>query len=162
MPPEDTDARLPAPDETPSRPTTPTKLRFSQTGLIAISMIALMGTPFALSLLPWSLAVYLLLAIAVFVLRRTGAWISADSITVTGPFYRRTVALRDVAGLSISARGGVFIVRTDGSALLIPTARARDLPRLRELMFGPPHQGAEAAAQPDIESHVEPNVEPDI
>lgn len=140
----------------------PTKLRFSQTALIAIAMIALMGTPFALSLLPWSLVVYLILAITAFAIRRTGAWISADSITVTGPTYRRTIALKDVAAFSISARGGVFLVRSDGSSLLLPTARARDLPRLRELVFGSRDQRAASEPVSDAAPIARSENEPDL
>lgn len=162
MSPEDPEPTRSAPAETATRRAVPTKLRFSQTALIAIVMIALMGTPFALSLLPWSLLVYLILAIAAFAIRRTGAWISADVITVTGPTYRRTIALKDVAALSVSARGGVFLVRSDGSSLLIPTARARDLPRLRELVFGSPDRRAVSEPLSDAAPITGSDTEPDL
>lgn len=111
------------------------RLRYAQTALIAIVLVTVMATPFAVALLPWGLAVYVVLGFAVYCLRRTGAEISATDVTVTGPFYSRRVPLDHLRGLVVGAKGGVYLLKDDGSELLIPTARARDLPQLRTLLF---------------------------
>jgi len=111
------------------------RLRYTRTSLLAIVIAAICALPAVGTFWPWSVVVYVALVLAAYCVLRVGANINADVVTIRGPFYSRRVPRRDVAGLAVSQGGGVFLLRRSGSRILIPTAKPRDLPRLRELLF---------------------------
>lgn len=111
------------------------RLRYTRTSLVAIAIAAICALPAVGTLWPWSVVIYPALALITYCVLRVGANITADVVTIRGPFYARRVARRQIAGLTVSKGGGVFLLRTNGSRILIPTARPRDLPRLRTILF---------------------------
>ncbi|PRZ43466.1 hypothetical protein CLV47_102152 [Antricoccus suffuscus] len=123
------------------------RVRYTRTSLLALGVAAICALPAVGTFWPWSMVVYLILAVFTYCVLRVGANITADVVSIRGPFYSRRIARRQVAGLSVSKGGGVFLLRTNGSRILIPTARPRDLPRLRAFLF---NESAKAEPSPDL------------
>ena len=116
------------------------RLRYTQTSLLALGFVAICALPAVYAMWPWGVLIYVALAIATYCVINVGANITADAVTIKGALYSRRIPRSDLAGLTISQRGGVFLLRTDGSRILVPTARPRDLPRLRQLIFDIPSE----------------------
>ena len=132
----------------PQRPAGETvRLRYTRTSLLAIGIAAICALPAVGTLWPWSIVIYLVLALITYCVLRVGANITADVVTIRGPFYSRRIARRQVAGLTVSKGGGVFLLRTNGSRILIPTAKPRDLPRLRVFLFD---DSPQSESSPDL------------
>lgn len=102
---------------------------------MAIVIAAICALPAVGTFWPWSVVVYVALALATYCVLRVGANIGADVVTIRGPFYSRRIPRRDIAGLAVSRGGGVFLLRRSGSRILVPTAKPRDLPQLRKMLF---------------------------
>lgn len=143
-------------EDSPRRPGV-LRLRYTPTSLVALGFATICAVPLIVAAWPWGLVALVIPALVIFYVLRTGADITPDQIVIRGPFYQRPVPLSDLAGLAVSAKGGVFLVKSDGASILIPTARARDLPRLRGLLFPTVHEDPEDLAEPvDPVEPVEP------
>lgn len=114
------------------------RLRYSQTALLAVLIAAFGAIPFALSAAPWGLLALVPLVVAAYLLIRVGATITTEDVVIHGAFYTRRVPRPDIIGMDVPDGRHVFLARTDGMSIMLPTARPRDLPRLRELLFGVP------------------------
>lgn len=124
------------------------RLRYTPTSLVALGFATICAVPLIVAAWPWGLVALVIPALVIFYVLRTGADITPDQIVIRGPFYQRPILLLDVAGLAVSAKGGVFLVKSDGASILIPTARARDLPRLRRLLFPIPREDPAEPSEP--------------
>lgn len=113
------------------------RLRATRASLLALGTAILIGSPAILAAWPWGLLILVVPALIAWYVVRTKTEITPTSVVVQGPAYRRVIARTDVSGLAVTAKKGVLLLRTDGSSILLPVARPRDLPLLRLALFGP-------------------------
>lgn len=90
--------------------------------------------PVAIALGPWGLLLAIPVIIIAVMLRRIGLDIEADAVRVRGAFSSVTIPRQTLAGFTLN-KSHVYLTRTDGSTVRIPTVRPRDLPMLRESLF---------------------------
>lgn len=113
----------------------PVRLRMSRTALVPVLVLFVCVLPLAASA-AWT-AVFLLipLAAAAWVLR-VGVDIDDDAVTARSVVGARRVPWREVAGIRVGERAGLWLVTTRGTEVRLPVLRARDLPRLAALSGG--------------------------
>lgn len=103
--------------------------------MLVLVILIVCAIPFAYGVGWWGLLVFLPIALGFYLLRRVGADITPDEVVIRGPFYSRRVPRTDIAGLAVEGERHVALLRTDGSTIALPTARPRDLSRLRSILF---------------------------
>ncbi|GAB3298334.1 hypothetical protein GCM10027298_10190 [Epidermidibacterium keratini] len=108
--------------------------------MVMLVILVVCAIPFAYGVGWWGLLVFIPIALAFYLLRRVGADITADEVVIRGPFYTRRVPRTEIAGLAVEGDRHVALLRTDGSTIALPTARPRDLSRLREILFADSEQ----------------------
>ena len=112
-----------------------TRLRMSRTALLPVVLLFLCVLPIA-ALAPWTLVLLLVpAALAAWVLR-VGVDVGDDGVTVRSLAGERTVPWRELAGIRVGERGGLWLVTTRGTEIRLPVLRARDLPRIAALSGG--------------------------
>ncbi|WP_153505792.1 PH domain-containing protein [Cumulibacter manganitolerans] len=113
----------------------PLRIRYSRTLFVPLLIAAICTIPLATALDAWGLLLLLPFAFAVVLLLRVGADVYADRVVVRGMLSSSTVRRADLAGFAVPDGRHVHLMRADGSTVRLSTARPRDLPRLRELLF---------------------------
>lgn len=110
-------------------------LRLPLTSLIGVFWLAMGITPVALAV-PGLQVLYLLpLALAVWLVRtRTVA--GPETVVAYRVWGRRQITWLDLSGLRIDDRSRVWAMLRDGEQVLLPVARARDLPVLAAISGG--------------------------
>jgi hypothetical protein len=113
----------------------PARLRLSRTALLPVLVLAICFVPLAAAS-PWTAVVLVVpLTLAAWVLR-VGVDVGDEGVTVRSLAGHRAVPWRELTGIRIGERGGLWLVTTRGTELRLPVLRARDLPRLAELSGG--------------------------
>ena len=113
----------------------PARLRLSRTALLPVLVLAICVLPLAAAS-PWTAVVLVVpLTLAAWVLR-VGVDVGDDGVTVRSLAGQRAVPWRELTGIRIGERGGLWLVTTHGTELRLPVLRVRDLPRLAELSGG--------------------------
>ena len=111
------------------------RLRLSRTALVPVLVLAICFLPLAAAS-PWTALVLVVpLALAAWVLR-VGVDVGDQGVTVRTLAGHRAVPWRELAGIRVGERGGLWLVTTRGTELRLPALRARDLPRLAALSGG--------------------------
>ena len=123
--------------------TEPLKIRYSRTLFVPLLIAAICMIPLAAALKGWGLLLLLPIALGVALLLRVGADIFTDRVVVRGLLSSSTIWRRDLSGFAVPDGRHVHLVRRDGSTVRLATARPRDLPRLRELLFDDQIGGAQ-------------------
>lgn len=116
----------------------PVRLRYSRTAYVPLIIAASCALPFAIGLRSWGLLVLVPFVLVGIALARCGADITAEEVILRGAVSSTRVARSDLEGFVVPDERHVHLLRLDGSSVRIPTARPRDLPMLRTLLFGHP------------------------
>src|SRR3712207_3301508 len=105
----------------------------SRTALLPVAVLAVCVLPLAAAT-PWLLlAMVVPAALAAWVFR-VGVDVGEDGITVRSLAGERTVPWSELAGIRVAERGDLWLVTTGGTEGRLPGLRARDLPRLSDLV----------------------------
>lgn len=119
----------------PDAPQRTLRLRYPRTVLVPIVIGAVCALPAAIGLGPWGLLLALPFILITYAVLRIGADITPDTVVVHGILGSRTLDRSELVGFNVPDGAHVHLVRRDGSTVRVPTARPRDLPRLRTILF---------------------------
>lgn len=119
-----------------SAPARPLRIRYARTAYFPLLVGTVCAVPLAASLGAWGLLLAIPFVLAAIALARIGADITAQRVVVRSALSSRVIARDELTGFTVPDGRHVHLLRRDGSTVRIPTARPRDLPRLRELLFG--------------------------
>lgn len=111
------------------------RIRYTPTALVPLLIGVISAVPAAAALGAWGLLLAVPFAVAAVWVLRVGMDVEARRVRVRGMLGSLVVPRADLVGFAVDGRR-VQLVRTDGSSVVIPTVRPRDLPMLRELLFG--------------------------
>lgn len=105
------------------------RVRTTRSALLVVFFVLLCVSPLALAV-PWLAWLFVIpLVLAAWVLR-AGVDVDGTGVTIRALFGSRRVPWDDVAGLSVTRRGQVMLVRANGRQVRMPVVRARHLPLL--------------------------------
>lgn len=110
------------------------RLRYTPTAMVPVAIAAICALPVAVALGLWGLLLVIPFGIVVIVLRRAGLDIAEHEVHVRGALSSVAISRSQLAGFRVDGNH-VHLVRTDGSAVRVPTVRPRDLPMLRRSLF---------------------------
>ncbi len=116
-------------------PRTSAALRLPRSAFIAVAVLAVCTLPLV-SVSPWLLVLLALPLLAGLYVWRSGVDIGADAVTVRAALASTTVPWPEVGGVEIRRGGELWLARRDGSAIRLPTLRARDIHRLHTASGG--------------------------
>ena len=107
----------------------------SRTALVPVVLLLVCVVPLAFAS-TWTLVFLLLPAAAAAWVLRVGVDLDDTGVTARSVVGSRTVPWRELAGIRVGDRGGLWLVTRAGTEIALPVLRARDLPRLSELSGG--------------------------
>jgi Bacterial PH domain len=110
-----------------SRPVETVRLRPSPAALPAVLVLALCVLPLATAR-PWLLVLLAIPLLALLWVLRVAVDVDGAGVTVRAVFGQRRIPWEEVSGLQVGRRGDLWLVRSGGGRLRLPTARARHLP----------------------------------
>jgi Bacterial PH domain len=103
------------------------RIRASRAGLLAVLILALCTVPLATAM-PWLAVLFVLPAVALLWVLRTGVDVDPDGVTVRAAVGARRVGWAEVTALRATSRGELRLVLAGGRELRLPVVRARHLP----------------------------------